>query len=508
MTGLAPPIVREAGAGQSRPPVRRVREDAVKSIWMEQPWGSGHIRDVKGRKLEIISPGWLHGSSGPDFKNAVFRIDGGAAEKGDVEIHVRSSDWNFHKHNTDPRYNNTRLHVVLYCDSRAAARFTSDGAPLVEIELAPICAGALDRIRSHQPLAPGMADMKSVTGRCAASLQRIGEEKTAMLLEAAGEGRCELKSRRYMEAMRRGEGREELYSGIFEAMGYSAFKSQFRGLAVAAPLSKTRAVLENVTARKRPAVMTAILMGAAGLLVNPVTMAGGLDFESSEFINNLWEIWTDFGQRHEIKAAFTREDWRFAGTRPANFPQGRIAALAHFLASHAEGDMESLFVRAVDNFPAGGAKREIAAWMDGFSRLFPSPQESYFARRYTFGGKVIAGGPRRLVGPERAGIIFINVAAPYLLARARMKDSRADEEKIRLAFHASAAAEKNSVISFMSDRLLGNRPGMGRGTAAMQGLIQIYSDFCVANERGCGDCRFAAYAEKMASVAGKSMEIE
>jgi len=107
-----PPIVREGKAKPDDTAPRRVREEAVVSIWMEQPWGAYPVRDVRGKMVEIISPGWIKGGAGPDFRDALFRYDNGDVEKGDVEIHVRSSDWLRHKHFRDPAYNDTRLHVV------------------------------------------------------------------------------------------------------------------------------------------------------------------------------------------------------------------------------------------------------------------------------------------------------------------------------------------------------------------------------------------------------------
>ena len=60
-------------------------------------------RTVDGRAVQIIDPGRLNTDAGPDFFNAKIAIDG-RVWAGDVEIHVRASDWHRHGHDTDPAY--------------------------------------------------------------------------------------------------------------------------------------------------------------------------------------------------------------------------------------------------------------------------------------------------------------------------------------------------------------------------------------------------------------------
>ncbi len=76
----------------------------------------GQLQTTDGRTLEIISPGlYNHSNAGPDFFNAKVKIDG-MLWAGNVEIHLKASDWYRHGHDHDPAYDNVILHVVEQAD--------------------------------------------------------------------------------------------------------------------------------------------------------------------------------------------------------------------------------------------------------------------------------------------------------------------------------------------------------------------------------------------------------
>jgi len=61
--------------------------------------------------IVLKSVGFPNVNSGPDFFNAQLRI-GTQLWAGNVEIHVKSSDWYVHHHETDAAYDSVILHVV------------------------------------------------------------------------------------------------------------------------------------------------------------------------------------------------------------------------------------------------------------------------------------------------------------------------------------------------------------------------------------------------------------
>ena len=109
--------------------------------------------------------------------------------------------------------------------------------------------------------------------------------------------------------------------------------------------------------------------------------------------------------------------------------------------------------------------------------------------------------PRRLVSQDRLALFLINVAIPFYLARARAHSDRAWEEKLRHIYHLQPAPSTNSIVQFMTRRMFEQTISSRRllNAARQQGLIQIYTDFCVANANGCRSCRFAGYLQKLAT---------
>ncbi len=494
-----PPIVREGKAKAQESPPRRVREEAVVSIWMEQPWAPHPVRDVKGKMVEIISPGWLKGGAGPDFCDALFRYNNGAIEKGDVEIHVRSSDWLRHKHFRDPAYNDTRLHVVLYCDSKNDPRTVNSGEALIEIELANVCAGVIDRIRSRSPVKQSIANLALITGKCSEALANLGASNAFQIIEAAGEARMEFKSKRYLAAIKKGVGEEELYQGILEALGYQAFKIQFGRVAREATLKKLRGSMEDIRRTTRSAVLQGILFGVAGLLPRHVTK-DDFDEETSAYIGGSLEAWERIAEKCGFEQTIGSDEWKLAGSRPANFPAGRLAGLSYFLSTYLESDLERVFPRILEECPVDGKVREIRKWINAVSNLFSSPADDYWAWRYALGGKKLAK-PRKLIGKERVELILVNIILPFALARAQSRKNKREEEIARRIFRVMPSTAQNSVVRLMAQRMCGGIAAneLARGSIRRQGLTQVYTDFCTVNEQRCEACGFATYLENLFS---------
>ena len=93
-----------------------VSEKFLHHVWKFGWFSPAHLHSDSGQKIEILHPGVHNHNAGPDFMNARIRIDE-TLWWGNVEIHIRASDWHRHQHQNDEHYKNVILHVVLYNDA-------------------------------------------------------------------------------------------------------------------------------------------------------------------------------------------------------------------------------------------------------------------------------------------------------------------------------------------------------------------------------------------------------
>ena len=81
-------------------------------IWNTRQFDLSGLRLTDGRRVEILGYGKLNAAdSGPDFLNGSIRVDG-LTFAGNIELHIKASEWYQHRHDRDAAYDNVILHVV------------------------------------------------------------------------------------------------------------------------------------------------------------------------------------------------------------------------------------------------------------------------------------------------------------------------------------------------------------------------------------------------------------
>ena len=88
-----------------------MKEEYLHAIWRMKRLPNNNLFLTDGRQLNIRNTGWHNHDSGPDFFNGSIEIDG-IIWNGNIEIHVKASDWLRHGHTGDEHYANVILHVV------------------------------------------------------------------------------------------------------------------------------------------------------------------------------------------------------------------------------------------------------------------------------------------------------------------------------------------------------------------------------------------------------------
>lgn len=274
-----------------------MNESFISYIWFNRLYFPVQ-RTLLGETVEIVSPGIPNHDSGPDAFNAKLRIDG-HLWAGNVEFHVRASDWHRHHHDSDPAYQNVILHVVLDADEQL---FSESDSPIPTIVL-----DYPSFIRSNYD------NLITSPFGCCSRLSEISSINVTSWLEHLLVERLELRTENidYILNETTNDWDEALYILYARSLGSSVNSDAMQQLALSTPLRLLRHYTD------RPANLRAMLLGQAGLIQRlPDSFDKPLLEREYAFLRNKYSL--------TAPAA----DFKFCRMRPAAFPTARIVALA------------------------------------------------------------------------------------------------------------------------------------------------------------------------------------
>jgi hypothetical protein len=238
--------LREPSAHYNEEDTRRLLERDLWRIWEGQRFPRAALVTADGTPLRVIFRGRPGAGPGPDFRGAIIAGPGGLLT-GDVELHVRTSDFRRHGHSLDPAYAGVVLHVVLFHDEAGETALPGGGAALVVALGGPRAERWLERpARWGEP--------------CRSALDRMGAAKVGETLERLGAMRFRQKVAVWRRRLAAGTGLEEaLWSGLLEALAYGGDREAFRQLAEARRWGDLRAALLVLPESPREARAVALL---------------------------------------------------------------------------------------------------------------------------------------------------------------------------------------------------------------------------------------------------------
>ncbi len=379
-----------------------------------------------GQRLRIIHPGWANGGSGPDFHHAIIALKGKGLLKGDVEIHVSSSQWRSHGHHRDPGYNGVILHVVMWHD-KDMPTMLQNGNRVPILTLQP-----------YLELSPGELEglcflLAEYDQPCHDLQARLGVAALGELLDGAGDERFGLKVTHFRRELAVKEGDQIVYEGLMRALGYSKNKEPFQELAYRLPVTALQGIASGQSGQRRGLVLGKALLNAAGLAPSPKRI----------------DPWCE-------------AEWHLTGLRPCNRPQLRIAGAGYLLARYIEKGLVSGVLELV-----GGA----------------DPKRGY--RILEHGMMVTGDGAKSaLIGWGRAREMAVNVVLPFAFAWGETKLQPELREHTLELYRSYPKLEENQVTRQMRQQLFGEEGTTVVNSARrQQGLIHLYHHHCLS-----GDC--------------------
>ncbi|MDE6378880.1 MAG: DUF2851 family protein [Muribaculaceae bacterium] len=427
-------------------------EEIFQLLWQSRMLGLSFPLEGGG-SVRVMDPGTLNRDSGPDFFNAKVKIDG-KTWAGNIEIHMKASDWHRHGHDSDPAYDNVILHVVALSDTTISRR---DGSAIPQMNV---------RLPENFYRTFAYLTGTAPETRCASRLHIIDSIRRADWIETLSIERLQHKATRIEETLRNthGDWNAACFLTLARALGFGLNGIPFEMLAQSIDLNHLRRHSDNILQ------MEAIFFGQAGMLdptVNQTDRRYQLMCREYQFLARKYSM-------HPIP----RASWKFARTRPQNLPYRRIALLAKAMA-----ETPDLLQRIIKTEGDEDMLRQLFRWQ----------VDPYWSRRYTFGadGQTEANPPS--LSEPSISVLLINVAAPLLYAYALLHCDH-DLKEAAAALLTGLPPEKNSIIRNWEH--LGLK---AKDAATSQALIHLRREFCDRHE--CLRCRFGHYLLRCEAVA-------
>ena len=90
-------------------------EKWLQYLWNYKLFSHFDFKDTQGRDIEVLQYGTWNTNAGPDFLLGKIKTQG-VQWAGNIELHLKSSDWIAHQHSHNKAYENVILHVVFLHD--------------------------------------------------------------------------------------------------------------------------------------------------------------------------------------------------------------------------------------------------------------------------------------------------------------------------------------------------------------------------------------------------------
>jgi hypothetical protein len=414
-------------------------EDFLHYLWQYKLYKPVLFSTVEGLPLEVVHPGHPNHDAGPDFFNAKVKIDD-TLWAGNVEIHLRASDWYRHNHHKDPAYNNVILHVVLEAD-REVEGTLGQAIPAWEIQFDSSLEEGYTSLLRNKGWIPcegrinqlPFFDIQSSMDRML--IEKLEHKVSAILalLEASNN-----------------DWEEVFYVILARNFGFGLNGQPFEQLARQTPWKM------GLRSADQPERLEALFLGQAGFL-------DGLVHEDP-YISVLGREYQLLKKKYDL-IAIPVYQWKFLRLRPVNFPTIRLVQLAALI-----GRNQKLFSSLLQC----NSLKEV----DTLLRASPS---DYWNDHYR--PDAVSPAASKKIGAPARQLIVINTIVPLFFAYAKLRNQPLFQQKA-LGWLAELPPEKNGVVTGWAKKGIGI---LAHSAAESQALVYLKKQYC--DHRKCLACR-------------------
>ena len=422
-------------------------EELLHYVWKHKLLPLTEQQTTDGRLIEILDPGLHNRNAGPDFFNAKVKISG-TLWVGNIEIHLKASDWYRHGHDRDPRYNNVVLHVVELADMDVK---TLDGnyLPQMVLQIPQSLKDNYDELLHNDQyppcyrIIPDLTRLTIHSWLAALQTERL-EQKTEAIQQRVNQ--CD------------GSWEDAYFVTLARNYGFGLNGDAFEQWALHVPLLSAGKHRDDLFQ------IEAMFMGQAGLLqVESIPERYQAAALNEGYFAKLRNEYLFLAHKFSLKP-MDFAMWQYLRLRPQNFPHIRIAQLANLFYERKTGLSVLLECET----------------LDGLRQQLQTHVTPYWETHFLFG----AESPRspKKTSISSANLLIINTAIPILFAvgRHRRREDLCDRA---FDFLEQLKAEDNHIIRMWK------QCGLEVNTAGdSQALIQLKKQYC--DRKDCLRCRF------------------
>ena len=411
-------------------------EKLLNYIWFNRLYFEDQ-QTLLGEHVRIISPGIPNTNAGPDAFNAKVEIDG-RLWAGNVEFHVRATDWHRHNHDGKNEYDNIILHVVFEADEQI---FTQSDNPIPTIALAypqSILNGYQLLMQEHQFCPIRFSEIAPF---------RLNQWIDRLLIE-----RLQSKTERISQILQSNQNNWEqaFYVTLCRAFGFGVNSDAMQQVAQYLPLN---AIMHHRDSLQQ---IEALLLGQAQLLN---------DINNPDSQTLLWQREYQFLRNKFSLHAPERLSFKFLRMRPSGFPTMRLAQFAALLHHN-----EHLFSRTLNNLN-----------IKSLRNIFNIEASPYWQTHYTLSSTTEHHGCR--LSRSSIDLLIINTVVPFLFLYAQTTRDPQLQDSVLDLLHQLRAEQNHKTQKFISAQF----PCPDAYTS--QALIQLHDNYCLRKD--CLRCQIA-----------------
>lgn len=413
-------------------------EEFLHFIWQFRLYGAQKLYTTAGDTIEVLQQGALNKNAGPDFTKAKLII-ADTTWVGNVEIHIKSSDWLLHNHQIDSAYENVILHVVYEDDEPI---YRQDGTELPVLVLKGLFPPYL--LDNYEQLITSANNFP-----CEKQINLVDEFLIDGFLSRVLVERLELKSKEVYNKLNdlKGDWDETFYHFMARNFGFKVNAIPMEMLAQSLPQQLFAKHKDN------PLQIEALIFGQAGFL--------NQSFEE-DYPNQLKREYQFLQKKYNLNP-IDISLWKFMRMRPQNFPTLRLAQFAALIINSNHLFSKILVMRDYRNSHV----------------LFENlPVNPFWKTHYHFNKK--AEKVSLQMGKSSIQNILINTLSLFLFAYGKALDQ---ENFVTRSFYLleNVPSENNTIVKQYEDAGV-----VVKNAFYSQAILQLKKKYC--NEKKCLSC--------------------